>query len=96
MRNKYCSKLHIYKPEHTEINSVVHICKCLRKTYWSLNRTTLVNNYVKLVTMFINLTCNIELKIYISWNKTLLHYSIRVIHQSVANKTDLSCLLVNR
>jgi len=37
-----------------------------------LSMTTLINNYVKLVIMFINVTLTIELKIYFSWNNTLL------------------------
>ena len=37
-----------------------------------LSLTTFINNYVKLAIMFINVTCPIELKIYLSWNNTLL------------------------
>ena len=39
------------------------------KPILQLNLITLMNNYVKLV---INVTCTIELKINVSWKKTLL------------------------
>ena len=55
--------------------------------------TMLVNNYAKLVITFINLTCKTELKIYVSWNKTLLDYGIREIVPRVANERDLSHIL---
>ena len=42
------------------------------KPILQLNLITLMNNYVKLVITFINVTCTIELKINVSWKKTLL------------------------
>ena len=45
----------------------------------------LVNNGVKLVITFFNLTCIIELKIYVSWKTTPLDYGVRVIYPPVAN-----------
>ena len=41
-----------------------------------ISLTTLVFNNTKLVIMLINLTCNIELKINVSWNNTPLDYGI--------------------
>ena len=69
--------------------------------YIICNLTMLVKNYVKPVLRFslitfINLTWTIKLKIYISWNNTLLDYGIGVIHSRVANDTDLSCIIINR
>ena len=69
--------------------------------YIICNLTTIVNNYSKPVLQFslitlINLTCLIKPKIYISWNKTLFGYGIRVIHPCIAKETDLSRSLVNR
>ena len=40
--------------------------------------------------MFINLTCMIEFKIYVSWNNTPHDYGVRVIYPRVANETNLS------
>ena len=37
---------------------------------------------------FINLSCTLELKIYVSWNNTPLDYGVRVIYPLVANETD--------
>ena len=44
------------------------------------------NNYVKLVITFINVTCTIELKIYVSCNNTPLDYSVKVIYPHVASE----------
>ena len=41
-----------------------------------ISLTTLVFNDTKLVITFINITCNIELKIDVSWNNTPLDYGI--------------------
>ena len=51
-----------------------------------LHLTALINNYVKLIITFINVTCTIELKIDVSWNNTPLDYSVRVIYPHVANE----------
>ena len=87
--------------------------------YIICNLTTLVKpiglyNFISFVDFgfslitFINLTCTMKLKIYVSWNNTLLDYGIRVIHNTlldygirvihflVPNKTDPSCILINR
>ena len=47
-------------------------------------------NDVKVVVVFINLACIIELKIYVSWNNTLLDWGI---YPREANGRDLSCIL---
>ena len=47
--------------------------------YCDLPNYALVQNDAKLVITFINLTCNIELKINVSWNNTPLDNSVRVI-----------------
>ena len=75
--------------------------------YIICNLTTLVKpiglyNFISFVDFgfslitFINLTCTMKLKIYVSWNNTLLDYGIRVIHFLVPNKTDPSCIWINR
>ena len=61
-----------------------------------------VNNEVKLVVTFINLTCIIELKIYVSWNYTLLDYSVSeqdgfevcIVRQVQKNTERASCIWV--
>ena len=56
----------------------------------------LVNNNVKLSITLTNLTCIIELKIKVSWNKTLLDYDTRVIVPHLAKERDLSHILKDR
>ena len=58
------NKYHIHEPEHTYLD----ILRCTL----SVNLNALLNNYVKLVITFINLTCITELKINVSWNNTLI------------------------
>ena len=86
--NKYRSKPYICKPEHT--------CKVYTQ-YIICNLTTLVQICITIqLNTLIIFTCTIKLKIYISWNKTLIDYRIRVIHPHIADKMDLSCIGINR
>ncbi len=48
--------------------------------------TRFVSNNAKLVITFINLTCNIELKIYVSCNNTSLNYGVKVIFPRLASE----------
>ena len=48
--------------------------------------TTIVNNNAKLVIMFINLTCNIEIKINVGWNNTPLWLQCESNASWLANK----------
>ena len=44
----------------------------------------------------INLSCTLELKIYVSWNNTPLDYGVRVIYPLVANETDSEFYLIRQ
>ena len=87
-----CSFLIKFKYKHyTTLNSIDVINIVVTPIYifhctLSVNPTMLVNNYVKLVITFINLTCNIELKIYVSCNNTPLNYGVKVIFPRLASE----------
>jgi len=93
---------------HSQINTPYVINIIVNPIFINLNTRTYITLYiicnlttlVKIcITIFLNtliiLTCTIKLKIYISCNKTLIDYRIRVIHHHVADKMDLSCIGIN-
>ena len=90
-----CHKLKFFNPYNIVVKPIFINLNTPRyiTQYIIWNLTTLVNKNIKHVITFINLTCTIEVKIYVSWNKTLLHYGNRLIVPHLANKRGPESIL---
>ena len=87
----YKTPFKVIYQNHSQINTPYVINIIVNPIYifhctLSVNPTMLVNNYVKLVITFINVTCTIELKIYVSCNNTPLNYGVKVIFPRLASE----------